>query len=217
MELAVFAGAIIIFGIVSLAAARARDWWDTYRRRNRWRIRVATVFASAGVVLVVAIDQAVGTVPADAIGVWVFGVLVVITVLAVLLRRDVQDDPLSRVPVPPDVRAIPGGTHGLYACGFGNRAVNDGRTVTDWKVGHGDIERRISAHTSAVAHPRLVVARLPCDDHQRLERQILRDLGQWKINVRTIPGEELFEAAAEVEAYLRALWDGSGGTWGDRR
>jgi hypothetical protein len=214
------AAAAAVFAIgwwaVSLAAGR----WRRFRKRHRRALQtvpwiVAGLFvafaqiARSGDLVAVAVAGAIVTA--------VFVVLMVVTSGGVQRRRVVEGaaTPLG-MPVPPQVRAVPGAQKGLYAIGFGNRQVDGGSTVTDWKVGHGDIERRVAAHTSAVAHPRLVLARLPCEGHEQLERRVLRDLHPWKINVPTIPGEELFDATPQVEAYLRVLFTGSGGTWEER-
>lgn len=86
-----------------------------------------------------------------------------------------------------------------------------------WKIGMGSIDRRIGAHTSAVWHRRVVVARLPCDHYEQWERTILGDLAPWKRNERLVPGEELFDATPQVDAYLRELFVASGGTWEEKR
>jgi hypothetical protein len=209
------AAAVFALGwwVVSLAAGR----WRRFRKRHRRALQtvpwiVAGLFV--GVAQLARSGDLVAVGVAGAVVAAAFVVLMVVTAGGVRHRRAVESTatPLG-MPVPPEVRAVPGAQKGLYAIGFGNRQVAGGRTVTDWKVGHGDIERRVAAHTSAVAHPRLVLARLPCEGHEQLERRVLRDLYPWKINVPTIPGEELFEATPQVEAYLRALFTSSGGTW----
>lgn len=204
-----------LFVLLALAGWWAWQWWTRWLKRNAGRLRVMGVGTAGGVLVLAGLSQVA---PAVSVG-WAVTALVLLSTAGVAMwgvrsRTVASGDgrPMGITASPPRIVPVSGSPSGLYALLWWNRKTGE---PDAWKVGQGNIKSRIGAHVSANPHHLMVRAWLPCDDHQAWERVVLKDLYPWKINEKTIPGEELFEATPEVEWYLRELF--ADGTWEDKR
>ena len=206
---------LVVWGAHEVAR-RVEAWWKAWWKRRSGAaglVAAAVGFAAVGLSTV-----PVPSWPVAALAVTVVALVGALTAAVVgARRRGGVSGPVTPVGTPavPRVVGVPGGKRGVYAVFYLNR---DSRAPDSVKPGRGWIDTRVAAHTTASPLPRAIVARIPCENDDVVERIVLRDLDPWKIRDPLVPGEELFVWSPQVEAYLRALVDATAGaTWEDRR
>lgn len=199
-------GILAVAAVVWLVVAVVRDWWSSFTRRNRAKLRAVPVLVAFVLLAAVSLDrwavaerEQVVVVAASVLAGSLF--VAAVSVLALWRRETTRPRPRGTPEAPVEYRHDPSVTSGVYFLTLRHRHAPD--EINHWKIGKSNnVDGRIGDHRTITGDVLVEEGRIHTSAYHALENRVHADLRRWRIEEPGVTAVELYEPTPEVAAYV---------------